>query len=71
MLLHDAERLKREKLRFCTMQKGQKEKKHVSERLRTIKKKNYVEESGLLSAKREGRYVEKRLSKVLAKFNVI
>ena len=44
---------------------------YASERLRTIKKKNYVEESGLLSAKREGRYVEKRLSKVLAKFNVI
>jgi len=31
MLLHDAERLKREKTRFCTAQKGQKEKKHVSE----------------------------------------
>ena len=28
--------------------------KHDSARLRTIKKKNYVEESGLLSAKREG-----------------
>ena len=27
---------------------------YASERLRTIKKKNYVEESGLLSAKREG-----------------
>ena len=30
-LLHDAERPKREKTRFCTAQKGQKEKKHVSE----------------------------------------
>jgi len=40
---------------------------YASERLRTIKKKNYVEESGLLSAKREGRYVEKWLSKVLKK----
>jgi len=39
MLLHDAERLKREKLRFCTMQKGQKEKKHVSERLRKGKRR--------------------------------
>ena len=40
---------------------------YASERLRTIKKKNYVEESGLLSIKREGRYVEKWLSKVLKK----
>ena len=44
---------------------------YASERLRTIKKKNYVEESGLLSAKREGRYVGKRLSKVLKKSLVL
>jgi len=31
LFLHDAERPKREKTRFCTAQKGQKEKKHVSE----------------------------------------
>ena len=36
------------------MQKGQKEKKHASARRRKVKKKNYEEESGLLSAKREG-----------------
>ena len=54
MLLHDAERPKREKTRFCAVQKGQKEKKHVSARCRKFKKKNYEEESGLLSAKREG-----------------
>ena len=67
-LLCGAERPKREKTRFCTARKGQKEKIivsvndismekvnfYASERLRTIKKKNYVEESGLLSAKREG-----------------
>ena len=44
---------------------------YASERLRTIKKKNYVEESGLLSAKREGKYVEKWLSKVLKKSFVL
>ena len=44
---------------------------YASERLRTIKKKNYVEESGLLSAKREGRYVEKWLLKVLKKSFVL
>ena len=44
---------------------------YASERLRTIKKKNYVEESGLLSAKREGRCVEKWLSKVLKKSFVL
>ncbi len=38
MLLHGAERSKREKTRFCTMQKGQKEEKHASERLRKAKK---------------------------------
>ena len=38
MLLHDAERSKRAKTRFCTMQKGQKEQKHASERLRKVKK---------------------------------
>ena len=45
-------------------------KKHASARRRKGKKKNYEEKSGFLNAKREGRYVEKRLSKVLAKFNV-
>ena len=44
---------------------------YASERLRTIKKKNYVEESGLLSAKREGKYVEKWLFKVLKKSFVL
>ena len=39
MLLHDAERSKREKTRFCATQKGQKEKKHASERLRKGKKR--------------------------------
>ena len=83
-LLRDAERSKRENNRFCQRHKHEKEKIIVSvndismekvnfyayERLRKVKKKNYVEESGLLSAKREGRYAEKRLSKVLVKFNV-
>ena len=31
MLLHDAEKSKRAKTCFCTMQKGLKEKKHASE----------------------------------------
>ena len=44
---------------------------YAFERLRKVKKKNYVEESGLLSTKREGRYVEKRLSKVLKKSFVL
>ena len=44
---------------------------YASECLRTTKKKNYVEESGLLSAKREGRYVEKWLLKVLKKSFVL
>ena len=39
LFLHDAERPKREKLRFCTMQKGQKEKKHASARCRKAKKR--------------------------------
>ena len=39
MLLHDAERSKREKTRFCTMQKGQKEKKHASALCRKVKKR--------------------------------
>ena len=74
-LLHDAERSKREKTHFCAVQKGQKEKKHasarcrkfkkrkkhVSERLRKVKKENYEEESGFLYTKREGRYVAKWL----------
>ncbi|MFC2654153.1 MAG: hypothetical protein ACFN0J_05485, partial [Segatella salivae] len=46
--------------RFCMVQKGQKEQKHASARCRKVKKKNY-EESGFLSTKREGRYVEKWL----------
>ena len=70
-LLHGAERPKREKTRFCTMQKGQKEKKHASARCRKAKKKNYIDESGFLNAKREGRYVEKWLSKVLKKSFVL
>ena len=38
LFLHDAERPKREKLRFCMVQKGQKEKKHTSARCRKAKK---------------------------------
>ena len=67
-LLHSAERPKRENNRFCQRHKHEKEKIivsfndismekvnfYASERLRKVKKKNYVEESGLLSAKREG-----------------
>ena len=45
MLLHSAERSKREKTRFCAARKGQKEE---------LRRK-----SGFLSAKREGRCVEK------------
>ena len=39
---------------FLSDSEGLKSEILLSERLRTIKKKNYVEESGLLSAKREG-----------------
>ena len=39
LFLHDAERPKREKTCFCTMQKGQKEKKHASARCRKAKKR--------------------------------
>ena len=35
--LHGAERQKRAKTRFCTARKGQKEKKHASERLKKAK----------------------------------
>ena len=38
MFLHGAERPKREKTCFCTMQKGQKEQKHASARCRKAKK---------------------------------
>ena len=38
-LLHDAERSKREKTCFCTMQKGQKEKNYASARCRKAKKR--------------------------------
>ena len=44
---------------------------YASERLRTIKKKNYEEKSGFLNAKREGRYAGKWLSKVLKKSFVL
>ena len=43
------------------MQKGQKGKKHASARCRKVKKKNYIDESGFLYTKREGRYVAKWL----------
>ena len=39
LFLRGAERPKREKLHFCTMQKGQKEKKHASARCRKAKKR--------------------------------
>ena len=39
LLLHSAERSKRAKTRFCTVQKGQKEKKHASARCRKVKKR--------------------------------
>ena len=52
-LLHDAERLKREKLRFCTMQKGQKEKNYASERLRKGKKRKNMFLSDSERLKRE------------------
>ncbi len=52
-LLHDAERLKRGKTRFCTMQKGQKEEKHASERLRKAKKSENTLLSDSEKAKRE------------------
>ena len=70
-LLRDAERSKREKTRFCTARKGQKEKNYASARRRKAKKKNYEEKSGFLNAKREGKYVEKWLSKVLKKSFVL
>ena len=53
------------------MQKGQKEKNYASERLRKGKKKNYIDESGFLYTKREGRYVAKWLLKVLKKIFVL
>ena len=34
---------------------------YASERLRKVKKKNYIDESGFLYTKREGRYVAKWL----------
>ena len=71
MFLSDAEGLKGGKIRFCTMQKGQKEQKHASARCRKVKEKNYEEESSFLSTKREWRYVEKWLSKVLKKSFVL
>ena len=39
LFLHDAERSKRAKTCFCTMQKGKKEKKHASARCRKAKKR--------------------------------
>ena len=39
LFLHDAERSKRGKTRFCTMQKGKKEQKHASARRRKAKKR--------------------------------
>ena len=68
MLLNVSERPKIENIRFCQRHKHEKLKIivfvndismekvnfYASERLRKVKKKNYEEESGLLSAKREG-----------------
>ena len=42
LFLHDAERSKREKTRFCTMQKGQKEVFHASAHCRKAKKKFFT-----------------------------
>ncbi|ERK02535.1 hypothetical protein HMPREF9145_0569 [Segatella salivae F0493] len=42
LFLHDAERLKRAKTRFCTAQKGQKEKNYASARCRKAKKKKHA-----------------------------
>ena len=56
IFLSDSERLKREKSCFWVTQKGQKEELH--------------RRKWLFERKERGRYVEKRLSKVLAKFNV-
>jgi len=53
MLLHCAERLKRVKTRFCTVQKGQKEQKHASERLRKAKKSENTLLSDSERAKKE------------------
>ena len=53
------------------MQKGKKEQKHASAWRWKAKKKNYEEKSGFLDAKREGKYVEKWLLKVLKKSFVL
>ena len=39
LFLHDAERPKKEKIRFCTARKGKKEKKHASALCRKVKKR--------------------------------
>ncbi len=53
MLLHDAERSKRAKTRFCTMQKGQKEKNYTSARCRKAKKRKITLLRGAERLKRE------------------
>ena len=60
MLLHDAERPKREKTRFCTVQKGQKEKKHASARCRMAKKRKITLLHGAERLKREKRASARR-----------
>ena len=45
MLLHTAERLKRDFSRFCTLQKGKKEVFHAAAHCRKAKKKYYKKES--------------------------
>jgi len=53
LFLHDAERPKREKLRFCTMQKGQKEVFHASAHCRKAKKRKNTLLHGAERPKRE------------------
>ena len=70
LFLHDAERLKRAKTRFCTAQKGQKEKNYASALCRKAKKKK-TRFCTMQKGQKEKNYASARCRKVKKRKNTL